>query len=400
MPPVPIERIRNIGIIAHIDAGKTTVTERILYFSGKEHRMGEVHDGNTVMDWMAEERERGITITSAATSLDWKKHRLNLIDTPGHVDFTAEVERSLRVLDGAVGVFDGVAGVEAQSETVWRQADRYDVPRLAFVNKLDRMGAVYEDVVEDIRERLAGDGTPAILPMIVPVGAEAGFSGIVDPLRRVLLTFDRSDRGLTVEEGPVPEELAELVEERRAAILEAAAENSDDAVMEKFLSGEELTTEEVTAGIRHGVVTRSLVPVFGGSALKDIGIQPLLDAVVAYLPSPLDAGAVEGRDPRKEDKVVRCKPEPKEPLAVLAFKTFAEQHGDLTYMRVYSGVLRPNNQVWNARRDKVERIGRILEMHADRRVAVDEAGPGSIVATVGLRFTVTGDTLCSKKAPV
>ncbi len=399
-PPFPLDRVRNIGIIAHIDAGKTTVTERILYFSGREHRMGEVHEGNTVMDWMEEERERGITITSAATTFEWKGFRVNLIDTPGHVDFTAEVERSLRVLDGAVGVFDGVAGVEAQSETVWRQADRYRVPRLAFVNKLDRAGADFPRVVEDIARRLAPGGTPMVLPMAVPVGGEGEFRAVVDPIRRVLLRFLPLDRGKTVIEEKVPADLADAVEAARARLVEVAAEHADDATTQRFLEGGELTEEEIRAGLRRGTLARAVVPVFCGAALKDIGIQHLLDGVAAFLPSPLDAGAVEGHDPADPSKAVVRRPERKEPLAALAFKTFSERHGDLTYLRVYAGVLKRNDQVWNSTRDRVERVGQLLRMHANHRVAVEEAGPGEIVATVGLRFTVTGDTLCPKKAPI
>ncbi len=399
-PPFPLERIRNIGIIAHIDAGKTTVSERILYYSGREHRMGEVHEGNTVMDWMEEERKRGITITSAATTLPWKTHRINLIDTPGHVDFTAEVERSLRVLDGGVVVFDGVAGVEAQSETVWHQADRYHVPRLVFVNKLDRMGADFPRVVEDIRARLAPGGAPCILPMCLPVGREGEFRGIVDPVRRVMIRFEHEDRGKTVVEERVPVELSDAVEAARARIVEIAAEHGDDAATQKFLEGGDLSEEEVLAGIRRGTLDRKVIPVFCGSALKDIGIQPLLDAVAAFLPSPLDAGEVRGHDPEDIEKTVIRKPDRKGPLAVLVFKTFSEKHGDLVYMRVYSGTLKRNDQVWNAGKDKVERVGQLLRMHANHRESVDEAGPGDIVATMGLRYTVTGDTLCSKKEPV
>jgi elongation factor G len=399
-PPFPLEKIRNIGIIAHIDAGKTTVSERILFYSGKEHRMGEVHEGNTVMDWMEEERRRGITITSAATTLQWKGSRINLIDTPGHVDFTAEVERSLRVLDGAVVVFDGVAGVEAQSETVWHQADRYRVPRLAFVNKLDRAGADFDRDVEDIRARLAPGGTPRILPLLVPAGREAAFHGVVDPIRRVLLTFLGKDRGKTVVEGPVPPEMEAEVEAVRNRIVEAAAEHADDAATHRFLEGGTLTDEEIRAGLRRAVLARAVVPVLCGSALKDIGIQPILDAVVEYLPSPVDAGPVEGLDPADPEKKVLRRPERAEPLAALVFKTFSEKHGDLTYLRIYSGTLKRNDQVWNATRDKVERVGQLLRMHANHREGVEEAGPGDVVATVGLRYTVTGDTLCTKKGPV
>jgi elongation factor G len=400
MPPTPLERIRNIGIIAHIDAGKTTVSERILFYSGREHRMGEVHEGNTVMDWMEEERERGITITSAATTFEWDGCRVNLIDTPGHVDFTAEVERSLRVLDGAIGVFDGVAGVEAQSETVWRQADRYRVPRLVFVNKLDRAGADFDRVVEDIRARLTPGGSPLVVPLFLPVGREGSFRGVVDPIRREVLLFDAADRGKTVRREPIPADLVEAAERARAALVEVAAEHADDAVTHRFLEGGELSEAEIKAGLRRAVLARAVVPALCGSALKDMGIQPLLDSVVAYLPSPLDAGPVEGHDREDAQKKIVRRPERKEPLAALAFKTFAEKHGDLTYLRVYSGVLKRNEQVYNATRDRVERVGQLLRMHANHREPVEEAGPGEIVATVGLRFTVTGDTLCEKKGPV
>lgn len=398
--PLPLDRIRNIGIIAHIDAGKTTVSERILFYSGREHRMGEVHEGNTVMDWMEEERKRGITITSAATTLDWKGFRVNLIDTPGHVDFTAEVERSLRVLDGAVGVFDGVAGVEAQSETVWRQADRYRVPRLVFVNKLDRLGASLDRVVEDVRHRLAPGGAPFILPMVIPVGREGEFRGVVDPVRRVMLRFLPGDRGKTVEEAPVPPGLTEAVEKARARIVEVAAENGDDATTVKFLEGGDLAPEEIRAGIRRGTLSRAVVPVFCGSALRDIGIQPLLDAVNDFLPSPVDAGVVHGHEPGEPGKPLARSPDPEAPLAALAFKTFSEKHGDLVYIRIYSGTLRRNDQVWNAVKERVERMGQLFRMHANHRTSVDEAGPGDIVATMGLRYTTTGDTLCARREPI
>ncbi len=401
MPPaLPLDRIRNIGIIAHIDAGKTTVTERMLFYAGKEHRMGEVHDGNTVMDWMEEERARGITITSAATTFEWRDCRINLIDTPGHVDFTAEVERSLRVLDGAVGVFDGVAGVEAQSETVWRQADRYAVPRLAFVNKLDRVGAVFDRVVADIRQRLAGGAGVRVLPLLLPLGAEGGFRGVIDLVRRVALTYGAEDRGRTVRESPVPAEMAAAVEDARRLIAEAAAENGSDETMDRFLGGIPLTEAEIRAGIRRGVLARRIVPVLCGSALRDIAVQAVLDAVVDYLPSPADAGEVRGRDPADPERAIALGPDRDGPLAVLAFKTFAERHGDLTYLRVYSGTLRSNEQVWNPGRDRVERVSRLVRMHANARTPVEEAGPGDIVATLGLRYTVTGDTLCRRKDPV
>jgi elongation factor G len=385
-----LTRLRNIGIIAHIDAGKTTVTERILFYTGKEHRMGEVHHGTAVMDFMEEEQERGITIASAATTFLWKGHKLNLIDTPGHVDFTAEVERSLRVLDGAIVVFDGVAGVEAQSETVWHQADRYRVPRLVFVNKLDRTGADPDHVLRMINDLL----TPSAVPVQLPIGVEGGFEGVIDLVDRRAIRFDEESYGKELVETEVPEELTGAVEEARARLVERAAEQDDELTM-KFLKEEELTPEEIRRGLRLGTLRRTLVPVFFGSALRNKGVQPLLDGVLAYLPSPLDVGDIKGMNPKTE-KEERRPPDPKAPLCALAFKTIADRHGTLTFLRIYSGTLKEGEQVFNPRVAKAERVNRILVMHAKERVQFPMAEAGDIVAVVGLRFTATGDTLCPR----
>jgi elongation factor G len=388
-------RIRNIGIIAHIDAGKTTVSERILYYTGKEHRMGEVHEGVAHMDWMEEERERGITITSAATTLAWRDHRINLIDTPGHVDFTAEVERSLRVLDGAVVVFDGVNGVEAQSETVWRQATRYRVPRICFINKLDKPGADFRHAIDTIRTRLGARAVPVALPHMS--GQEV--RGIVDLVARRYLTFDEADQGMTVREAPIPAELADEAALARAELAEAAAEHASDEVLTRWLETGELADDELRGAIRASTLKLAFHPVLCGAALRNKGIQPLLDAVIAYLPSPADVGQVKGRDPKSGDAVT-FKFADDASLASLAFKTFADSHGDLTYLRVYSGTLRVGDQVWNPRCDKVERIARLVQMHADERIPIEQAAAGEIAAAIGLRYTVTGDTLCTKRDPI
>ena len=390
-----LSRIRNIGIIAHIDAGKTTVSERILFYTGKEHRMGEVHEGVAHMDWMEEERERGITITSAATTLSWRDHRINLIDTPGHVDFTAEVERSLRVLDGAVVVFDGLNGVEAQSETVWRQATRYRVPRICFINKLDKPGADYRKAIGTIQSRLGARAVPVAIPHMR--GQEV--LGIVDLVTRKYLTFDESDQGKTVHASEIPAELADDATLARGELCEAAAEHASDEVLSSWFEQGDLSEDDLRAAIRASTLKLAFHPVLCGAALRNKGIQPLLDAVVAYLPSPADVGKVTGRDPRSGDPVVR-KFDPDEPVAALAFKTFADSHGDLTYLRVYSGTLKVGDQLWNPRCDKVERIARLVQMHADHRIPIDEAGVGEIAAAIGLRFTATGDTLCPKRDPI
>jgi elongation factor G len=389
-----LETLRNIGIIAHIDAGKTTVTERILYYAGKEHRMGEVHYGTAHMDYMEEEQERGITITSAATTFQWAGHTLNLIDTPGHVDFTAEVERSLRVLDGAIVVFDGVAGVEAQSETVWHQADRYRVPRLIFVNKLDRTGASPKRVLEMIDDRLTGNA----VPVQVPIGIEGEFRGIVDLVKMTAFTFDDESLGKDVVEIEIPDDLREECDAAHSRLVERAAEQ-DDELTEKFLLEEDLTEEEILRGIRKGTLSRQLTPVFFGAALRNKGVQPLLDGVIHFLPSPLEAGAITGVHP-KTGKPEKRNPDPEEPLCALAFKTVSDKHGDLTFLRIYSGVLKEKAQIQNPRTGKAERITRIYLMHANDRVQIPNAGPGWIVCVVGLRFTATGDTLCPKQKPI
>ena len=385
-----LSHIRNIGIIAHIDAGKTTLSERILFYTKKEHRIGEVDEGTAHLDYLKEEQERGITITSAATTCMWGGHRINLIDTPGHVDFTAEVERSLRVLDGAVGVFCGVAGVQAQSETVWRQADRYGVPRIAFVNKLDRTGASFQRAVQSIRDRLGANAVPVQLP----IGIERDLRGVVDLLRRVAYEFPEADQGAVVREIPVPAEMDDAVESARAEMVESIA-TEDEALMERFLEDAELSEDEIAAALRRCVLARKVVPVFCGSALKNKGVQPVLDAVIAYLPSPLDAGEVTAQLPDGKGERTYG-PDPKGDLLALAFKTIFDRHGDLTFLRIYSGTLGQNTQLYNVREKKVDRVGRLYLMHADQREARESAGPGEIVATVGLRYTKTGDTLCPK----
>ncbi len=404
--PVPVEglseeerrrltRIRNIGIMAHIDAGKTTVTERILYLTGRVHQIGEVHDGQATMDYLEDERKRGITITSAATRCDWRATRINLIDTPGHVDFTVEVERSLRVLDGAVAVFDGVAGVEAQSETVWRQADRYAVPRIAFINKLDRTGADFDQAWESIVHRLGANA----VRMQLPLGKEKEFYGIVDLISRTARRFVAGSRGSEAEEMPIPEEYRELVETRRAELVERVVE-VDDSLVERFLEGEEFSEEELRAAVRQATVLGRAVPVLCGSALHDKGVRFLLDAIVDYLPSPLDKGAVVGREPRDEEVEVVRGVGIDEPLAALAFKTIADPNGDLTFVRIYSGTLRRGDAVLNPRTRRKERVGRLMFMHANKREAVDEARAGEICAAVGLKSAVTGDTICDPSRPV
>ncbi len=389
-----LERTRNIGIIAHIDAGKTTTTERILYFTGKTHKLGEVHEGTAVMDWMEQERERGITITAAATTAEWRDHRINIIDTPGHVDFTVEVERSLRVLDGGVVVLDAVAGVEPQSETVWRQADKYGVPRIVFINKMDRIGADFWRTIEMIKERLAADP----LPIQIPVGQESSFAGLVDLItRKALIWSDDPDAPPT--EQDVPSDLAEQVEEYRHLLVERVVE-TDDALLHKYLEGETVTEDEIRRALRRGVVDGKFVPVLCGSSLKNRGVQPLLDAVVDFLPSPLDVPPVAGRHPQT-DEIEARRSLPEEPLAGLAFKIVADPFvGKLTYVRVYSGVLKSGSYVYNSTKDRRERIGRLLRMHANRREDIEQVEAGDIAAVVGLRDTTTGDTLCDPAKPL
>jgi elongation factor G len=390
-----ITRIRNIGIIAHIDAGKTTVTERILYYAGIEHRMGEVHEGTTVMDYLDDERDRGITIVAAATTLPWQEHTLHLIDTPGHVDFTAEVERSLRVLDGAVVVFCGVAGVEAQSETVWRQADHYRVPRLAFINKLDRVGADFDAAVQSVRDRLGARP----LPIQYPVGREDELAGVIDVIRQVYYTFNDDSLGAEMGEAPVPEEYAETVELMRHELVEAAAEATDE-LTEAYLTDEDLSEEQIREGLRALTLSLRGVPVLCGSALKYKGIQPLLNAVVDYLPSPKDVPPMRGTNPETEEEEERH-PTSKDPLCGLAFKVQSDPHGDLVYMRLYSGELNEGDRVLvNQEKPRKERVTRIWRMHADQRTREDRVGPGDIIAAVGLKFAATGDTITDLEHPL
>jgi elongation factor G len=390
-----LEQTRNIGIMAHIDAGKTTTTERILYYTGVNYKIGEVHDGAATMDWMQQEQERGITITSAATACTWMDHAINIIDTPGHVDFTIEVERSLRVLDGAIAVFCGVGGVEPQSETVWRQADRYKVPRIAFVNKMDRLGADFDRVVEMIESRL--DATP--VPLQLPIGREDGFEGLVDLLEEKALYWDQESLGVEVRAGEIPEELRDEAAMARETLVEAVAE-IDDALMARYLEGEEIAVEDLRDAIRRGTLALHLVPVLCGSAFKNKGVQPLLDAVVHYLPSPVDVPPIEGIRP-KDGKTVARKADDSEPFAALAFKLMSDKHaGHLTYLRVYSGHAKSGDTVLNANRGEKERVGRFLRMHANKRQEIDQVYAGDIVAAVGLKHISTGETLSAVHAPI
>ncbi|WP_437591010.1 elongation factor G [Sorangium sp. So ce1000] len=401
-----LERTRNIGIMAHIDAGKTTVTERILYYSGVNYKIGEVHEGAATMDWMVQEQERGITITSAATNCFWApeqgpekgvSHRINIIDTPGHVDFTIEVERSLRVLDGAVAVFDGGNGVEPQSETVWRQADKYGVPRIAFINKMDKVGADFDMCVDSIRERLGAN------PVAIhyPLGAEDSFRGVIDLVTLRAAVFDEETKGQRYDWQEIPGDLLPRCKELREKLIEACADASDK-VMEKFIAGEvdQITEQEIHAAIRAGTLGFKIVPVLCGSAFKNKGVQLLLDSVVNYLPSPVDIPAVEGTLPDKKDKVVSRKASDEEPFAALAFKVMNDQFGNLTFFRVYSGTTKSGVSVLNSTRGKRERFGRILRMHANKREEIDVCYAGNIYAAVGLRDTRTGDTLCEEKNPI
>ncbi len=385
----PLSKTRNIGIMAHIDAGKTTTTERILYYTGRNYKIGEVHDGAATMDWMAQEQERGITITAAATHCIWRDHRINIIDTPGHVDFTMEVERSLRVLDGAVAVFDGVAGVEPQTETVWRQADHYGVPRLCFVNKMDRTGADFHFVLDSIRERL----TEQVAVVQLPIGAESDYRGVVDLVRMRARVWSGTDLGVTWTETDVPDDMAEEAELYRHDLLETLSDY-DESLLEKFLEDSEISPSEIAAAIRTGTISGGLVPVLNGSAFKNKGVQALLDAVIDYLPSPSDVPAVTGVELRSGVEATRSASD-SEPLAALAFKIATDPHvGKLTYFRVYSGLLAKGSQVLNSRTGRTERIGRILEMHANDRVDLDSVAAGDIAAAIGLKDCRTGDTLC------
>ncbi|MCI5675031.1 MAG: elongation factor G [Ezakiella sp.] len=393
MATQPLDKIRNIGIMAHIDAGKTTTTERILYYTGKIHKIGETHEGAAQMDWMAQEQERGITITSAATTAFWKGIQLNIIDTPGHVDFTVEVERSLRVLDGAVALFCAKGGVEPQSETVWRQADKYGVPRVAFVNKMDRTGADFFRAVRMMKDRLGANA----VPIQIPIGKEDYYKGVVDLVTmRAEVYYD--DLGNDIRDEEIPEDLRDLADEYREKMLEAIAD-FDDEIMEKFLGGEEISEEKVAAAIRKATIANEIVPVLCGSAYKNKGVQLLLDAIVAYLPSPLDIPAITGTD--SEGSEVKRHPSEEEPFSALAFKIVADPFvGKLAYFRIYSGRMQSGSYIYNSTKGKRERVGRILLMHANKRQEVEELSAGDIGAAVGLKFTTTGDTLCDENAPV
>ncbi len=389
-----LQNTRNIGIIAHIDAGKTTTTERILYYTGRSYKIGEVHEGTATMDWMEQERERGITITAAATTAEWRDHRVNIIDTPGHVDFTVEVERSLRVLDGGVVVFDAVAGVEPQSETVWRQADRYNVPRICFINKMDRIGANFWGTVEQITERLGANP----LPIQLPIGQESGFKGVIDLITQEALTFGEKANDPIVR-GPVPADMVDEVAKAREQLVERVIE-LDDEMMTRYLEGEEISPEEIRATLRKATIDLKLIPVLCGSALKNKGVRPLLDAVVDYLPSPLDVPSVQGTDPRSEEPLERS-PSPNEPFSALAFKIASDPFvGKLAFIRVYSGVLKSGSYVYNATKGQRERVGRLLQMHANHREDIESVAAGDIAAVVGLRGTVTGDTLSDPEKPI
>jgi elongation factor G len=389
-----LDRVRNIGIMAHIDAGKTTATERILFYTGKTHKIGEVHEGAATMDWMVQEQERGITITSAATTAFWRDHRINIIDTPGHVDFTVEVERSLRVLDGAVALFDAVAGVQPQSETVWRQADKYSVPRIAFINKMDRVGADFAAAVQSMIDRLGAHPVPVQLP----VGAEDAFEGVIDLIEGRLVRYV-DPVGLSWEEGDIPAELADEAEAARTALIEAVADH-DEAIMAAFLEDEEIEPAQLRAAVRACTLDLSITPVLCGSAFKNKGVQPLLDAIIDFLPSPVDVPPVHGKDPRTDQELSR-RADLSEPFAALAFKVMSDPYvGKLTYFRVYSGRLKAGSHVYNATTGRKERVGRILQMHANHREEREEIGAGEIAAAVGLKQTTTGDTLCADGHPV
>ena len=391
----PLERVRNIGIIAHIDAGKTTVTERILFYTGKKHKIGEVHEGAAEMDWMEQEQERGITITSAATTCFWKDHRINIIDTPGHVDFTVEVERSLRVLDGGVTIFDGVAGVEPQSETVWHQADKYNVPRICFINKLDRTGADFFKDLDSIHARL----TTKAHPIQLPIGVEDGFVGLVDLLKMKAFLY-RDEMGKEVDEVEIPEEYLASAKEWRAKLVEAIVEN-DEAAMDKYLGGEEPSYDDLKRILRKAVINLDIFPVMCGSALKNKGVQFMVDAVVDYLPSPLDVPAIEGVNPDDEEEKIACKASDEESFAALAFKIATDPFiGKLAFFRVYSGTLKAGSYVLNTATGKKERIARIVRLHANSREDVDEVHAGEIAAAVGLKNTTTGNTLCDPEHPI
>jgi elongation factor G len=390
----PLEKTRNIGIMAHIDAGKTTTTERILFYTGKKHKIGEVHEGEATMDWMEQEKERGITITSAATTCFWKGHRINIIDTPGHVDFTVEVERSLRVLDGAVAVFDASQGVEPQSETVWHQADKYNVPRIAFINKMDKLGADFYMSLASIRERLSTEA----FPIQLPIGQDSSFSGLIDIIEQKAYKFE-GDKGQNIIEIPIPADMNEKVAEYRAKLSEKVAESSD-ALMTKYLNGEQLTIEEIKQGIRTLTVKGQMYAVLCGSALANIGVQMMLDGVVAYLPSPLDVPELKGHNPDNDAEEIR-RPSDSEPFCALAFKIATDPFvGKLIFFRVYSGSVKAGSYVYNSSKGEKERLGRIVRMHANSREDVDEVFAGEIAAAIGLKNVGTGDSLCDENKPI
>lgn len=390
-----LDRTRNIGIMAHIDAGKTTTTERILFYTGRVHRLGEVHDGAATMDWMVQEQERGITITSAATTCEWKDHRINIIDTPGHVDFTVEVERSLRVLDGAVGVFCAKGGVEPQTETVWRQAEKYRVPRIAYVNKMDISGADFFNVLKMIKDKLGANA----VPLQLPIGVEENFQGIVDLVRMKAMIYE-DDLGTRSGETEIPEDMIDLAAEYRDKLIESLADTDED-IMNKYLEGEEVSAEEITKAIRKATVAVEITPVLCGTSYKNKGVQPLLDAVVNYLPSPMEVPPITGINPDDEDKELVRKPGDEEPFAALAFKIMTDPYvGKLTFFRVYSGTLESGSYIYNASKGKKERVGRLLRMHANHREEVKQVSTGDIVAAVGLKVTTTGDSLSDENSPI
>ncbi|MBI2608254.1 MAG: elongation factor G [Deltaproteobacteria bacterium] len=396
MPMSDLHILRNIGIMAHIDAGKTTTTERVLYYTGRAYKIGEVHEGTATMDWMVQEQERGITITSAATTCFWNKHRINIIDTPGHVDFTIEVERSLRVLDGAVAVFCSVGGVEPQSETVWRQADKYKVPRVAFFNKMDRVGADFFEGVKQMVEKLGANP----VPFQIPIGSEENFKGVVDLFHMKAIIWDEESLGAQFHEEDIPENLKSQAEDYRKQMIEKIAEH-DEVLLEKYLEDKPISVEELKKAARAATVHLKITPVLCGSAFKNKGVQPMLDAVVEYLPSPLDIPAVKGHDIRDPEKILERKPDDKEPFSALAFKIATDPYvGQLTYFRVYSGSLTAGSGVLNSSKDRNERMGRLLQMHANNREEIKEVHAGDIAAVVGLKNTTTGDTLCDPKDPV
>ena len=389
-----LKKIRNIGIIAHIDAGKTTITERMLFYTGRSHKMGEVHDGEAIMDWMPEEQERGITITSAVTTCKWLDHTINIIDTPGHVDFTIEVERSLRILDGAIGVFCAVGGVEPQSETVWHQADRYGVPKIAFINKLDRLGANFDGAVRMMRERL---GTvPLILQ--IPWGLEEDFQGVIDIVTMKAIEWGEDDFGISFQEADIPEDYKKEAHTHREKMIELLADNDDD-IMERYLSEEEITIQSIRRAIRQATIKLALVPVYCGAALRNKGIQPLLDGIVEFLPSPLDVPPVKGTNPKTKESETRSATG-KEHFSALAFKVAMDQGRKMTFLRIYSGVMRQGSTIYNTTKNIIERVARIMRMHANKRERIDQAVSGDIIAVMGLKETSTGDTLCDKDHPI